>query len=148
MIRKPSERTKLVYDRHTSGESLTKIARELGISHGRAGQLKKKYEKHLVELERRKEDWDGITWSQRTINSLIRLGIRNLSQLKDEIAKGIERGHLGWCIANRTSRNLGDEAWLGEILPFLQSTGFEWRDYYTGKTIIFENGTAPKSVVV
>lgn len=134
----PTERRKNIFDRHKAGESYAQIAKDLGISNARANQLGILYRKRLELMDYDKEFGD-VPFSHGTLNCLRRNGIHNIDELRQKITNGIERRiPLRWYIGGKYIRNIGDKTWTNEILPFLESTFFDWRKYYTGNDIILK----------
>jgi hypothetical protein len=132
------DRKKSVYDRHEAGESYSKISKDLGVSISRARQLNKEYEKHLRAIAYNVEFGD-VSFSQGTLNCLRRNDIRNIEELKQKIINGFERRiPLRWYVGGEYIPNMGDKTWINEILPFLDSIGFEWSKYYKGSDTILK----------
>jgi len=127
-----AKRAKLVYDRHTNGETYDAIARDMGISLERARQLSKKWVRHIEISKRIQESWPDATLSVRTFFALNRLGIKNTEQLKNIIrTKGIIRAGGVWKTGDGfLFRNIGNAAWFDEIFPLLEKDGFDWSKYY------------------
>lgn len=140
-----SERNQSIYERRQQGETIAAIARDLGISTSRVGQIVKNVQRE-INIQRKYPilTGDEITLQasvlsvleKRVGRTLYRAGIGILQDIVDLIIA------KGWCVkrepgnpyclylGDRRMRNAGRVAW-GHITSALDSVGFDWRQHAT-----------------
>lgn len=136
-----NERNRSIYERRQQGETIAAIARDLGISTTRVGQIAKNVQREInFQGKYPILNSDEITlqssvssvFEKRVGNNLRRAGISTLQDIADLIAA------KGWCIkqepgnpyclylGDRRMRNAGKFAWKN-ITAALDSVGFDWK---------------------